>query len=275
MLTVRRPGLLAGAIAVPLALVGILTASPAGAASDPIGLSSDGVSFSAGYPGQLFGGVAVVPGGTATRSFWVKNQEASAGNLAVAIRDVGGDDGVFISALSVTAEAGVMTGPTVGFEDVDPCTQILGGVQLAPGSVVRVDVSLSLAGTLSGLEAQAAIGAFDLVVVLRSAEVAAPDPCAAQPVEAPPAPPAGGPTTPTPEFTDSETVPGSGGAVADPAPTPTPSPLPDTGDETTDPTAWNTARLYQEYFVAGWLLAFVLGGGYAWFRGRRRERIPE
>ncbi|PZQ91984.1 MAG: hypothetical protein DI534_03330 [Leifsonia xyli] len=277
----RRRVIIAAAFALLLGVVAS-PAQAASAASDPLGVSHDGVTFASAYSGNLFGGAQIVPGGTITRSFWVKNQASTAGNLAVAIRDVGGTDGVFISALSVSADAGVGSGPTVELADVAPCSTLVRGVGMSAGAIVRVDVSLALSDTLTGTEAQRSLGEFDIIATLTSTDVAAPDGCTA-----PVAPPGGG-------SGGTVTIPGAGGAStgttstgtttpgetpsATPTPAPTPVPLPDSGGgsgiATGGPT-WNTDRFFQEFTVAWWVLAFVLGGVYAWLRDRRRERIPQ
>ena len=85
---------------------------PAHAAPKPIGLSTDGVTFTDTLPSSVFGGALIVPGKPVTRTFWVKNQAADAGNLAVALTDVTGTDGTFLGALSLQLTAGATTGPS-------------------------------------------------------------------------------------------------------------------------------------------------------------------
>jgi len=246
------------------------------AAVDPIGLSADGVSFTATYPGTLFGGSEIVPGGSITRSFWVKNQEASSGNLAVAIRDVASADGLFLGALTVDAQSGSASSATVVAAEIDPCVSLLKGVPIAASGVARVDVTLSLADTLVSLQSQGSIADFDVAVTLTSTDVAAPDGCTVPAPSPSPSPGAGGTANP-PGFAAGATVPGAGGdSTPTPTPRPTAPPLPDSSDDGDGAGLfWNTDRFYQEYFVAGWLVAFLLGGLYAWHRHRRRERMPE
>ncbi|MBN9141357.1 MAG: hypothetical protein J0H23_11075 [Micrococcales bacterium] len=261
-----------GAAAVAL-LVGagvVLPAAPAAAVLYPIGLSSDGTSFAPSYPGSLFSGATIVPGGAVTRTFWVKNNETSAGNLAVAIRNVGSLDTLFVSSLSATAVAGATSG-RAAFADAEPCVSLVKGVRLASSGITRVDVTLELASSLTGREAQQSLALFDLFVTLTSTDVAAPDGCT------PPVPPPAGAETSDDGYAATATVPGArqGGGSATPAPSPAPEELPHSGDDPVHARYGNTDRFYQEYFVAWWLLAFVLGGVYAWLRERRRERIPE
>lgn len=267
----RRRGHLAAAAVVALAAVGIaLPAAPASAVLYPIGLSSDGVSFAPTYPGSLFSGSTIVPGGSVTRTFWVQNRETTAGNLAVAIRNVGSQDALFVSSLTATAVAGTGSG-SAGLVEADPCVGLVRGVRIAASGITRVDVTLELSSGLTGHEAQQSIALFDVFVTLTSTDVPAPDGCT------PPVPPPGGGASSGDGYTATATVPGSGGtATPTPSPEATPPPLPETGGgEGGAGTEWNTDRFFQEYFVAWWLVAFVLGGIAAWLRWSRRERIPE
>ncbi|MFT4029789.1 MAG: hypothetical protein QM675_07930 [Protaetiibacter sp.] len=265
----RRERLAALAVAMLVGLGIALPATPAAAVLYPIGLSSDGTSFSPTFPGSLFSGVTIVPGGAVTRSFWVKNNETSAGNLAVAIRSVGSADAAFAAALSATAVAGGSSG-SARFADAEPCVSLVHGVRIASGRITRVDVTLSLSGDLTGHEAQQAIAAFDLFVTLTSTGVRAPDGCTRIVASS------GGDETASDDDAASAIVPGAGTADATLSPTPAPSgdASPEAGgDDAVTTWYWNSDRFYQEYVVAWWLVAFLLGGAFAWWRDRRRERI--
>lgn len=260
-----------GAVALIAALAVAVPATPAAAVLYPIALSSDGVNFGASYPGSLFSGVTIVPGGSITRTFWVQNRETSAGNLAVAIRSVGSSDTVFVSALTATAVAGTRSG-SARLADADPCVSVLKGVTMAPSAVTRVDVTLGLSSGLTDREAQQAAAIFDVFVTLTSTEVRAPDGCT------PPVPPPAGDGVGGAGYTATATVPGvrTPDASATPHPGATAPVLPETSGQAPHPgLLGNTDRFFQEYFVAWWVLAFVLGGLAAWGRAARRERIGE
>jgi hypothetical protein len=264
-----------------LAVAGLAVAQPASAATDPIGLSYNGVTFTPTLATALFSDVSVVPGSTVTRSFWVKNQESSTGNLALAVSGVSSADDDLLEHLTIAADLGDGAGTAIGFSDVGTCATLLSGIPLPAGATTRIYVSLDLAPAVGGVQAQGAIGAFDLMVRLTSDVVQAPDGCGALPPAPPvttPGGPGGGSSTTAPPGTahfpgiggTSPVLPGTPGEETETAPTPD---VP----EATDPTGMigNTARFFQEYTALLWLIGLLLGGVIAWGRARRRERIPE
>lgn len=254
------------------------TAVPAHAAPKPIGLSSDGVTFTDSLPASVFAGALIVPGKTVTRTFWVKNQAADAGNLAIALKDVTSVDTAFLGALSLQLTAGTTTGSSVVFSSANPCTSLVSGIPLASGAVVRIDAALTLASSLTGVTSQSSVGGFNLPVTLTSTDVAAPSGCSAV------TPPTGGGTgsggsgsTGGGSTHHGGSTSGSGtidtadisGAADGTVET---DPLPDaTGDGYVYATGIipNTGRFYQEFDVLGWLALLVLSGIVAWWRSRR------
>lgn len=264
-----------------MAIAGLTVAQPAAAATDPIGLSYNGVTFTPTLTTPLFSDLRIVPGTTVTRTFWVKNQESSTGNLALAVSGVSSDDGDLLEHLTIAADLGDGSGTAIEFASVGTCATLLSGIPLPAGATTRIYVSLDLAPALGGGQAQGAVGAFDLMVRLTSDVVQAPDGCGALP----PAPPStlpgdpngGGPTTAPP---GTAYFPGIGG---------TPPILPETPGDGTEvvptpevpPVAnepgmlGNTERFFQEYTALLWVIGLLLGGAIAWGRARRRERIPE
>jgi hypothetical protein len=272
--------------------LGLWAAAPAMAAPKPIGLSLDGVTYTDDLPTSLYAGALIVPGDTVLRSFYVKNQAADAGNLAVALQGVTGIDSVMVSALSVNADAGAGAGPNVTFPSANPCRSLISGVALAPGGVVRVDVRLTLGSSISGLTSQSSVGSFDLRLTLTSTDVPAPTGCAAV------APPTGGNPggtggggQPIPGEIDSTVVSGAAdGSLPESAGA---SPCVE-GDEDLDLVATqdsfpgqagagcdgvaaaitqpNTGRFFQEFVVVAWIVLMMLGGIFAAWR---RSRDPE
>lgn len=257
-------------------------AVPAHAAPKPIGLSTDGVTFTDTLPSSVFGGALIVPGKPVTRTFWVKNQAADAGNLAVALTDVTGTDSTFLGALSLQLTAGATTGPSAVFATANPCRSLISGVTLASGAIVRVDATLTLSSALSGVTSQGSVGGFKMPVTLTSTDVAAPDGCTAS---------TGGGTG-----GGGTGGGGSGGAGSSSGGTGTHHSTPGTIDTTTISGAAdgtvpeaeaglpdangsgyvyatriipNTGRFYQEYDIIGWLALLVLSGIVAWWRSRR------
>ena len=258
------------------------TAVPAHAAPKPIGLSSDGVTFTDSLPASVFAGALIVPGKTVTRTFWVKNQAADAGNLAIALKDVTSVDTAFLGALSLQLTAGTTTGSSVVFSSANPCTSLVSAIPLASGAVVRIDAALTLASSLTGVTSQSSVGGFTLPVTLTSTDVAAPDGCTAS---------SGGGTG-----GGGSGGGGSGGAGSSSGGTGTHHSAPGTIDTTTISGAAdgtvpeagaglpdangngyvyatrvipNTGRFYQEYDIIGWLALLVLSGIVAWWRSRR------
>lgn len=264
-----------------LAVAGLAVAQPAAAATDPIGLSYNGVTFTPTLGTALFSDLKIVPGTTVTRTFWVKNQESSAGNLALAVSGVSSNDDDLLEHLTIAADLGDGSGTVIAFDSIGTCSTLLSGIPLPAGATTRIYVSLDLAPALGGVQAQGAVGAFDLMVRLTSDEVQAPGGCGALP----PAPPSTSPGDPS----------GGGSASAPPGSAHfpgiagTPPVLPETPGEGTEvaPTPGvppatgqpdmlgNTERFFQEYTALLWLIGLLLGGVIAWGRARRRERIPE
>jgi hypothetical protein len=267
------------------AAVGALVSmsSVAAASNPPIGISDDGVTYGSSLPGPLFQGVQLVPGGSATRSFWVKNTGPSGANMAITLIDVAAADPAFLSALTITAQAGTHSG-SARFDHGGDCISLVHGVPLAKDAAVRIDVTLSMAN-VGGTTGQNAVAAFNLGVRLTSDDVSAPTGCAGssepQPPPTPNPTPTGGddsgggtvvipgvtPPTPTPAPVPTTTP--------TPAPSPSESPAPSPSPEPTDPddapVQWNTDRLYQEWFVAAWVIEFILGGYFAWRSNRRQQ----
>jgi len=264
------------------ALIGLVVvvgnALPAAASNPPVAISPDGITYGDSFPGQLFDGVVLIPGASATRSFWVKNTGPSGANLAITVIDVAALDPVVLSALTITAQAGTKSG-SAGFDDVRDCVSLIHGIPLAQDADVRVDVTLTMAN-VGGTTAQGTSASFNLGVNLTSDEVPAPTGC----VVAEPEPtPSASPDPPLPDTGGSVVVPGLPPAPTDPGPTATPSPLP-TASPSAAPSpspspepgeppavAANTERLHQEWFVAAWVIEFILGGYFAWRTARRRQ----
>lgn len=279
--TLGRP---AAAVLLAAAVV-VANASPAVAAPDPIGLSPDGVTWADQLPASLFAGATIVPGGSDTRSFWVRNQQSTPGNLAVALVDVTGADPQFVAQLSVRASIGPQTGPDAVLTSADPCRSLLSSVALAPGASARVDVRLRLASVLNGRTSQGSIAGFNIKLVLTEASAPAPDGCTAvTPGPGGPGGPGGtgGTGGPAPDGTGGGPVAGPVAVISGAADGSVPEP--DAFGEATGAGSGagfplilpNTGRFLQELDVLGWLLAPLLGGMFAaWWRRRRPEEVED
>ena len=210
-----------------------------------------------------------------TRSLWVKNQASSAGNFAIAIRDVSSAQPRLLPELKINGRTSTLFGPSVYFDQVNPCSTILKNIPADAGQAVRIDLTLVLDSGVGGQDSQHAMAAFDLAISLASADVPSPDGCSVT---------SGGGGGERRRRGGTITIPGStvGRRIrqsptspprrptATPTPTPTPVPGPGAGgDGIIVP---NTGRFFQEYFVGGWVLGALLGGITAWLILRRREK---
>lgn len=281
----RRARILAAGIVLALVTPLPLGVPPAAASAyastspTPIGLSTDGVIFAANIPDPLFSGVTLVPGGTAIRSFWVRNQQGMPGNLAVAVRDVSGTDALLLQSLTISATAEGQDGRSVRASDVAPCAPLLNSQVLAASGVARVDIAISLSDALNERQVQGETGGFDITLTLTSTDAPAPDGCTPQPLPRP-SPDAGGAPA-GPGYSPTVTVNGVGdGTAGTPTRSATATPSPQPTAVSNPPVAGripaaNTDRFYQEYFVAWWVVASVLGGLFAWYRDRRRRRMTK
>ncbi|MEO8093355.1 MAG: hypothetical protein ABI632_00350 [Pseudolysinimonas sp.] len=247
------------------------TSAPASATVKPIGLSSDGVTYTDTLSGSVFAGVLIVPGKSVTRTFWVKNRTALPGNLAVALQGVTGSDGNLIAALSLRAAAGTATGSNTPLASANPCVSLVSGIPLAAGAALQIDVRLTLASSLTNQTSQGSIGSFKIPITLTSTDVPAPNGCTATTPVNPPHtggnPPGGNP----PGTIDTVVISGvSDGTVpvnVDNGPL---SGLGGKGSGSGFVTIPNTGRFFQEIDIVGWLGLMILGGIVAW-RRRRRE----
>jgi hypothetical protein len=220
----------------------------------------------------LFAGVHIVPGMSTTRTFWVENRTAMPGNLAVALTGVTGGDSHLIAALSLRAVAGASAGPTVPFTAATPCHSLVSGVFLAPGGVLQVDVKLAMSNWPAHHMSQGSAGSFQIPVMLTSTDVAAPDGCSVTTPVTPPGHTGGGPTGTTPPGTIGTALISGAADGTVPAGEVDNGPLAGLGGKGAVRSLDiipNTGRFWQEIDVAGYLIAIVLGGIFAWWRRRR------
>lgn len=280
-------GALLGALAVgALAAVGF--AAPASAAPttlDPIAISPDGVGFSSSLGGSLFAGAVIVPGGSETRSFWLRNQAGEPGHLAIALQGVHGGNPALLNALTIDVSTPLGSGAPVALSAAAPCLSLLSGVTMASGDVLQVDVRIAL-GQLNASEAQGSVGEFELMASLTSTDVPAPDGCSPSSGGSGGGTGGGGSTGGSGGASTGGTGSGSGaaspaagpgdlgtvvvsGADSDDPPRPSQAegrPLEPAGVEP------NTGRFYQEWDIVFWATAFALAGIVtAWRRSRDEE----
>lgn len=273
-----------GAIAV-LATGGLLAAPAAQAStSQPVQFSADGIHWSDSYPGALFGGVLLVPGGSIDRAFYVRNGASDPAKLRVTLYDVATTDTDLAAAMSVSTSLPGLPGAAVPVTDARPCATLTQGQVLAAGDGIRLDNVAALAD-LNGTGGQARNVSFKLAISLSSTDSAAPAPNSCPTdfgtVVGAPDPATGTTSHPIYHLGASGWTP-TPATASDPVVTPTPTPA--TTPAATTPAATtpapgfagrrlvgNTQRLYQENFVALWLALVVLGGFVLFFLRRRRR----
>ncbi len=244
-------GLFAGAVALPAPA---LAAVPSG-----IEVSDDGVTFTSAMSRNLFGSLArIVPGGTQTDFFYLRNAGTVSGILRIVLRDVVTTSPSYADALKITVRTTALPGTWGAVSKANPCWRMLEGEVLAPGDVVRVDAAVFL-DNLNGQSGQGATATVGLALSLSDAAAGStPDTSCGGPATILPV--GAGPSRPTakPVFVS---VPVSGPDVVVP-------PVDDGSLPTdalpTDPSGFavpNTFLLHEEYLVLILIGAGALGYG--------------
>lgn len=246
-------------------------AAPAAVPAHPVQFSADGIHWSNSYTEALFGGVLLVPGGSADRDFYVRNGADESAVLTITLFDVSTTDIDLASAMSLATSAPGLPGAAVPVTDARPCATLSQGLVLPAGGSVKLDNVASLAD-LSGTTGQSQTVSFSLAVSLSSTDAGAPAPdtCPSDydtgtVVGVPePSTGAGSGSGPVYYLQASGWTQVTGVASAD---------LP-TADHSAPPVdtalVVNSARLFQEYYVALWL-AMAAVGGVLFFLVRRRR----
>ena len=266
--TGRAVGLTAATLAgVAVLVCPVLAAAPAAhataSASQPMQFSDDGVHWSDSYMGALFGGVILVPGGSADRAFYVRNGAAEPAVLRVTLFDVTTTDTYLAAALSLATSMPGRPGASIPVTNAHPCVTLSQGQVLAAGGGIRLDNVAALAD-LNGTNGQEHTVSFKLAVSLSSTDSAAPAPNSC-PSDAGSGTVVGIPIAPSgPGAAPVYYSLGANGWTAPPSTGSGSTADPDGGaDVIMTPTdralVANTERLYQENYVAFWLAMAVLG----------------
>ncbi len=268
--------MLALAAATAVAVTGLVTAglasAPAAQAAgepvQPVQFSTDGIHWSDSYTDALFGGVLLVPGGSADRDFYVRNNAGEPANLRVTLYDVSTTDISLATAMSVSTSLPGYPGATVPVTSANPCATLSSGKVLADGESAKLDNVARLAD-LSGTTGQAHTVAFKLAISLSSTDSAAPLPNAcptdfAAVVIGSPDPGTGTASHPVYHLGAAGWTPVGGSASGALPVVPTTPTTPET-------LVYNTQRLYQENIVALWL-AMAVAGVLLLLIVRRRRR---
>lgn len=252
----RKALILAAVIPVGIAAIvaAVLLAAPAAqaatatVASQPVQFSADGTHWSDSYTGALFGGVLLVPGGSADRAFYVRNGASEPAVLRVTLFDVAATDTDLATAMTVSTSLPARPGAPVPVTAARPCATLSEGQVLAAGEGIRLDNVATLAD-LAGTSGQTRDVSFKLAISLRGTDSAAPAP------DSCPTDFGSGTGDGTGSGTGDGTVVGAPSAVTPAAPT--------TPEHPESPAVRrlvaDTQRLFQENFVALWLAMTVLG----------------
>lgn len=250
----------------------ILSSAQSASAAGSIEVSSDGTSYSSNYAGALFNSqMAMVPGDSQSKTFYVRNSGNEDGVLRITMEDVSADDIDFAGALSLSVSTATQTGTAATLSKATPCWELFEGQRVAPGQSVAVTARVVL-GNLDGQAGQGATAGMTMRASLSAPQATplAATACSTGPRSDVVALAPGGRTTRS--LSTLATPHGAAGVTAATVPEAT-SQLPTLavpGGVTLDPNTWH---LYQELLVLLMVLALVLGSGsyfvVAWLRRRR------
>jgi hypothetical protein len=284
-------GALAVIAALAISLTGLANPPAAHAADDPtMEFSADGVNWSTVYSGQLFAGVLVIPGGSATRTFWVRNDAPEPGILRLTLAKVSTNSTALADATTIAATASTVApsvpssvpGVAVPLSAAQPCYTLSEGLIVDAGGAVDITNTMALAD-VDGLAAQAGWVSFVLRITFSSTDqgAAVPNTCPTEPDTGTVA----GSTEPTvvdssPTATTASTTVyrrvASGWQATTPA-VQTPTPVASDPGVASLPVPFrqlvaNTYRFYQEWTVAFWMLMLLIGASVLLLIRYRRHR---
>jgi hypothetical protein len=130
-------------------------ATPAAAAGNELLVSTDGVNFAPDSALPLFTSMGrVVPGDRSTEQVWLRNDSDVDAVLRVDLVDPSADDPALADAfsLSMAAPGGESSSPVTIADGVSngECTVLGGGIALAPGASLRLELTASVGSALGG-----------------------------------------------------------------------------------------------------------------------------
>lgn len=157
-------GLLVAGVAFSAAPPATGQTDPPASTSGFVDVSGDGLAYSAQYTG-LFDGDILVPEGTATDSFVVRNDGATPGYLRVILTKVVVPSRDVLNSLAISASSTPHPGEFLPVSGARPCLTLLTGQRIAPGQSVRVNSVLAL-GNLTATDGQGIPISFRLQVLL-------------------------------------------------------------------------------------------------------------
>lgn len=159
------------------ALVGGLTLSAHAAEAAPVDvqISTDGIHFSSNLTGSLFqGSGALIPGGSAVSTLWIKNPTASPASMRVSVTGVDVSTAAHAEVMSLSVwDSGSGTTSTGDLSGLGSCDVVVPVQEVAAGAVVKVIATLSLDPAVTGTDGQGEDASIGLLVAMRDAEVGA------------------------------------------------------------------------------------------------------
>jgi hypothetical protein len=213
--------------AVTLGAVLPLLAAPAAASADEAGaalVSLDGSSFERSLQSGIFpAGTMLVPGGTATGTFYVKNDSERAADLRISVAGASSASATFLDELSL--QAGTPATPDsapVPLSSDGTCIPLLSGEPIRSQDVTAVRITLTMDVDATDLDQGAAA---DAALVVSLTDPAAPDSAGSDCTDG-----GGIPLLPSPDRPDRDTA--DPAAVVAPQPTAAASGENEESDET-------------------------------------------
>ena len=265
-----------------LGLAAPASAETVAAPTQLVQFSTDGIHYSDSYSELLFHDVQLVPGGSARRSFYVRNGATVAAILRVTLADVSTNSIPLATAMSMSTSTTGVPGAAVPLTRAQPCATLSQGLRLSEGDSIRLDNTVSL-GDLSGSDGNNGTVWFALRVSFSSTDAGAPAPdtCPVDYGQVDTFPnPATNPVSSTGTAFSQLTATGWRSATTLGGETSTPptnlSVAGGSSPPLTQTLVSNTARFYQEYDVAFWLAMSALGWLiFILVRRRRAADRPE
>ncbi len=159
----------ASALVLGAAMSGAIVA-PTAAASPELLLSTDGVNYATSISGGLLDGLGLlVPGDSFTASLWIKNSSTTGVYTRVSVGSLVAPE-TFASALTLTTlDTGAGTTTTAIMSDLARCSIIVPSRFVSAGDAMRVDLTLTMLPSVTGVDAQLQRADLDLEIAMRDA----------------------------------------------------------------------------------------------------------
>ena len=157
----------------------------AASAAGVVELSSDGSTWGSSLGGPLFTAAPeLVPLGSESASFWVRNSAPDDAYLRLTVDTLGWSGADYAASLSVAASVPGTAGAPIVLASAGSCPVLLNGVLLPAGQAVKVTTTLAL-GDLNGTSGQSGSAAMNIGVMLTQVAGTAPAGGCAAPAPAP------------------------------------------------------------------------------------------